>query len=478
MRVSLGAPVRPLTFLLLLGTVTASNACGGGSPETTPSPSVQSATPTPLVTRTPGVNAQGVRYCAYVPGESEPVTMPQEVLNPADPTPSPSPPPIGQTSVTLETTERQMGVFSALRDRIAGAYVYPDFNEVDWEAVGGRYEALIAGGLSDADFYTAMNLMISELGDEHSSFQSPDEVAEVTARLAEGENFVGIGLLGTPIAGTQTGAVIAVFPGSPADEAGLRPHDLVLEVDGLPFLDEERNARSRGPDGTSFDLKYQRPGDEVRTVTVTRAKVSGFTPVDYCIVPDTRIGYIMLPTFADENVDDQVRAALQKMTADGPLDGLILDNRLNGGGSSLVLEPMLGFFTSGGQGSFVSRDGEEELNAEADDIGGTQDVPLVILVDRDTVSFAEIFAGVLQNSGRATVVGGRTAGNVENLTSSTFDADGSRVWLATRTFAPVGLEAEVWEGEGVVPDIRLPTRWDLFTEATDPALARAVELLD
>jgi hypothetical protein len=52
------------------------------------------------------------------------------------------------------------------------------------------------------------------------------------------------------------------------------------------------------------------------------------------------------------------------------------------------------------------------------------------------------------------------------------------VWLATRTFAPVGLEAGVWEGDGVVPDVSLPTRWDLFTEATDPALARAVELLD
>ena len=277
--------------------------------------------------------------------------------------------------------------------------MYPDFNGVDWDAVGGRYEALIAGGLSDADFYTAMDLMIAELGDEHSYFQSPDEVAEEAAKRARGENFVGIGTIAVSLKDSGTGTIMAVFPGSPAAEVALRPHDLLLEVDGQPYRAEDGTARSLGPAGTSFSLKYQHPGDPPTTITLTRRAVTGFTPVDYCVVPDTRIGYIMLPTFLDENVDDQVRAALQKMTADGPLDGLILDNRLNGGGSTAVLEPMLGFFTSGSQGSFVSREGEEELNAVAEDIGGTQDVPLVILVDRDTASFAEIFAGVLQKAG-------------------------------------------------------------------------------
>jgi C-terminal peptidase prc len=336
--------------------------------------------------------------------------MPREVLDPPDPTPSPSPRPIEQTSVPPETTERQMGVFSALRSRVAEAYVYPDFNGVDWESVGDRYEALIAGGLSDPDFYSAMDLMIAELGDEHSYFQSPDEVAEEAAKLAKGENFVGIGTIAVSKKDNQTGTIMAVFAGSPAAEAGLRPHDLLLEVDGQPYRADDGTARSLGP---AARAEYQRRGEVPRH---RNPREVSSCAVDYCIVPETQIGYIMLPTFLDENVDDQVRAALQKMTADGPLDGLILDNRLNGGGSNHVLEPMLGFFTSGGQGSFVSRDGEEELNAVAEDIGGTQDVPLIILVDRDTMSFAEIFAGVLQKSGRATLVGGRTAGNVENLT--------------------------------------------------------------
>jgi C-terminal processing protease CtpA/Prc len=101
---------------------------------------------------------------------------------------------------------------------------------------------------------------------------------------------------------------------------------------------------------------------------------------------------------------------------------------------------------------------------------------LVVLAGPETVSFGEVFTGVLQDSGRAKVVGGTTAGNLETLDGTKFD-DGSRLWLVSEAFAPVGLEPGAWEGKGVVPDVSVPTRWDLFTEANDPALARAIALL-
>jgi len=85
-------------------------------------------------------------------------------------------------------------------------------------------------------------------------------------------------------------------------------------------------------------------------------------------------------------------------------------------------------------------------------------------------------SGVLQVAGRANVVGGTSAGNVEILASYGF-VDGSRAWLATFAFEPLGGQPGAWEGVGVIPDFRVPTRWDLFTEATDPALAKAVDLL-
>jgi hypothetical protein len=74
------------------------------------------------------------------------------------------------------------------------------------------------------------------------------------------------------------------------------------------------------------------------------------------------------------------------------------------------------------------------------------------------------------------MVGGPSRGNVETLHAFDFE-DASRAWLATETFAPNGQPAGVWEGVGILPDVELRTRWDLFTEETDPALAEAVELL-
>jgi C-terminal processing protease CtpA/Prc len=136
----------------------------------------------------------------------------------------------------------------------------------------------------------------------------------------------------------------------------------------------------------------------------------------------------------------------------------------------------MGLFASGLQGYFVSRSGREPLRLKPDDIGGSQTVPLIVLVDVDTVSFGEIVSGVLRLSGRARIVGGPTLGNVERLRSYNFD-DGSRAWIASETFEPRGQANGIWEETGIIPDVEIPTRWHQITEDNDPALAKAVELL-
>ena len=78
-------------------------------------------------------------------------------------------------------------------------------------------------------------------------------------------------------------------------------------------------------------------------------------------------------------------------------------------------------------------------------------------------------------TGRAKVMGQTSLGNVETEWAYSFK-DGSRVWLAHELFQPPGLPLAIWEGRGIIPDLPLPVRWDLFTEANDPALAAAVEL--
>ena len=417
----------------------------------------------------------GVRYCLYDP--AAPQVGPAVPLTSLPVTPSPYPAPTlpGGAPVDPQAKARQFDVFRGLWNAVNENYVDPGFNGHDWAAIGSQYEALVEGGLSDEAFYAILQAMISTLGDEHSYFQSPIEV-ENEARATAGQlDFVGIGMLAV---NTSDGGavVISVFPDSPAAGAGLLPHDTIVAVDGGPPRDENGLSRTRGPEGTTVELTVRTPGESPREMTVTRHRVTGGLPIDSCLVPGTRLGYIMLPTFLDETIDDQLRAALKAMTADGPLDGLIVDNRMNGGGLGSVAQASLGMFLGGPQGAFVTRGTRDELVVKIEDIGGSQVVPLVVLVGKDTVSYGEIFSGILQHSGRATVVGQATLGNVEQLRRFDF-SDGSRAWIAAATYEPTGLPAGVWEDTGIIPEVVVSGTWDEFREANDPGLAAAVKIL-
>ncbi len=430
------------------------------------------ASPTPAEVLEPGA----VRACLFVPGVSVPAQMPAVAARRAPP----EHPFVLKTSTptTAGPAERELQerVLEGLTNAVRDHYVVGDLRGRGWQSSAARYRTQVRRGLSAGDFYAAMQVLVSELGDGHSYFQSPSQIQEDQKATSGRNDFVGVGALFSPIAGTEQAVVVSLFAAGPAAEAGLRPHDRLLLVDGGPIRDSSGSSRTLGPAGSATSLTMQRPGESPREVRVARRRVEGALPIDFCLVPGTRIGYVFLPTLKDETMDDQLRAALRQMAARGPLRGLILDNRLNGGGLGSVTQAILGLFLGGVQGHFVSRERREALELVPEEIAGSQTVPLVVLVDADTVSYGEVMSGVLQLSGRARLVGGRTSGNVEQLRRFDF-ADGSRAWLAAATFEPLGRSAGSWEGSGVVPDVSLPTRWDLFTEANDPALAKAVELL-
>jgi len=378
--------------------------------------------------------------------------------------------------VDVKTTELQQRVCGGLWNAVNEHYVYADFRGHDWKAIGAKYQARIKGGMNYDEFYAAMQAMLGELGDGHSYFQSPSQIKAEQAARASQYNFVGIGALMIPIKDTDQAAIMTVFRDSPAAQAGLRSHDIILKVDGGPVREKDGRSRTMGPDGSIVVLTVRRPGGPPRDVTLTRRRVTGKLPIDYRLIPQTSIGYIFLPTLLDETVADQTREALKELTEDGPLDGLVLDNRMNGGGLGKTAESIMGFFAGGLQGYFVSRARREPLQLKPEDVGGSQTVPLVVLVDADTVSFGEIVSGVLRVAGRARIVGGPTLGNVERLRPYDFE-DGSRAWIASETFEPRGLANGIWEETGIIPDVNVPSRWHEITEANDPALAKAVELL-
>ena len=368
----------------------------------------------------------------------------------------------------------QLDVFTELTDRVSEVYVYPDFNGKDWNEIQSRYEAKINAGLDTEAFYHAMGEMIYELGDEHSFFLSPIEVKQSDAELEGNIEFVGVGIYGQTDFERGRHIVLSTFPGSAADNSGIQPHDAILKVDGLPVA-EDSGFRLRGPKCSAVVMTVQSPGEEPRDVMLMRHSIQGGLDIDSRLVPTTdgsKIGYIFIPSFFDETIPPQIDQALEDF---GDLDGLILDVRVNGGGSSGVVDPVFAHFVSGRLGQFVTREESIPLRIKADPIANSQTVPLVVVVSEDTASYGEIFAGVLKDQGRAKVTGETSLGNVEVLYGFNFD-DGSQAWIASATFHPENSD-ENWEETGIVTDLPAYAPWDTFTFETDPSIAAALTLL-
>jgi carboxyl-terminal processing protease len=372
----------------------------------------------------------------------------------------------------------QEKVFNELVDKINEVYLYQDFNGLDWTGIVAKYRAKVEAGESTEAFYADMDAMVTELGDEHSQFQSPAVMAAADAELAGKVDYVGIGVVVKPEPEKGQITILSVFPDSAAEHAGLQQHDNILDVDGKPIVNngEALPQLVRGPECSAVRLTVQSPGGKAHDIGLVRYRITTPEPIQSRLVTTTdgsKIGYIFIPTFFDETIPDQVRAALDNF---GQLDGLILDNRMNPGGSSDVVEPIYGFFTKGLVGHFQSRFGQRPLNITGDPVQNSDTVPLVVLVGVDTVSFGEIFSGSLQDLGRAKVVGQTSLGNVETLHGYDF-SDGSRAWIAEERFVPLNHPDANWEQTGIIPDVTACAEWDTVTFDTDPSVAAAVTLL-
>jgi carboxyl-terminal processing protease len=135
----------------------------------------------------------------------------------------------------------------------------------------------------------------------------------------------------------------------------------------------------------------------------------------------------------------------------------------------------MSYFTAGRLGRFVSREDSWTLRVQANPIHNSQTVPMVVIVDEGTVSYGEIFAGIMRDSRNAKITGQTSLGNVEVLNIFSFE-DGSQMWLAAETFYPQHSD-ENWEESGIVPDLEAYAEWDTFTFETDPSIAAALTLL-
>jgi carboxyl-terminal processing protease len=391
---------------------------------------------------------------------------------PVGSTPSPAPQPTSDSSVG-----RHLRVFETAWTAVRDQYVREDYDGADWEVVGETYRARIESGLAEEAFAQTMRDMLAELPEGKAIFQTRAERLE--QETADATQYQGIGAFIAFRDRPQPHVVIlSVIRDSPAEQAGLRPHDSIYAIDGVPVQASEAETvaqRIRGPAETSVTLTVAGPDGTRRELTIPRGRITATDLLRGGRIPSLGVAYYRVPVVADAEMTALIADNLASQAESGELNGIILDLRVaHSGGQGWPLISMLTLFGNGPLGEFYTRTTTETLAVNGQDIGGSQTAPLVILIGPDTEGSAEVFAAALSGAGRAVVVGMPTPGEVEGFSEVPLP-DGSRMFLATSSFRTLdGLDLA---HTGLAPDVRVDGDWDVITNEDDPVLEAALALL-
>ncbi|MBZ0306736.1 MAG: S41 family peptidase [Anaerolineae bacterium] len=254
----------------------------------------------------------------------------------------------------------------------------------------------------------ALEGMLEALEDENTNYLEPAELSAWNESL-NGE-FEGIGA--TVRQDEETGGLIIVgpLPGSPAEEAGILPGDMIVEVGGKDITDlsqAEIINQVRGPAGTAVRLGILRDGEpDMIEITVIRERI--VLPIVESQILDNNVGYIRLSQFTLESATE-LRDALIEMDANN-LSGLVLDLRDNPGGYLDSSLEIIRLFVDEGVILIEQLPGEEERVFEANSTAVAPDVPLAVLVNAGSASASELVAGSFRDLDRAVIVGVTTFG--------------------------------------------------------------------
>jgi len=321
--------------------------------------------------------------------------------------------------------------------------------------------------------FGAVQGLVRAIGDPYSAFMTPQESTDFQDGLQGKLEGIGAELT------LRDGLVVVVAPlkGSPAQKAGLRPSDIITEVDGFLLESvslQDAVMRIRGEKGTEVVLTIFRPStSEELTVPIVRAEIK-VPSVEYEVIEgeEGTVGYVELNQFGDGTVRD-VRNALQELVKQD-IQGVILDLRYNGGGYLDGAIEVASFFLKKGKIVSVHRRGEEVATHYAFGDPIVPDLPMVILINEGSASASEIVAGALQDHERATIIGAQSFG--KGTVQEVLDLPGGssvRITVA-KWKTPNGNDLSA---EGVSPDIAIEMTQEDYAEERDPQKDAAVEFL-
>ncbi|MEO0455771.1 MAG: S41 family peptidase [Cyanobacteria bacterium P01_A01_bin.114] len=380
----------------------------------------------------------------------------------------------------------QPGLFETVWETIHDEFYDPDFNGVDWAALGKQYRPRVAQAASQADKAALINEMLEQLQTSHTHLYTTDEPAyyqllgifyprisdlqsQLQERFPDGKiEYAGIGIVTAQSKGSNF--IKAIFDGSPAAAAGLQVGDQILSVDNQPFQPIKSFLDKVDQPVTLTVQKSPNPGSQ-KEITVTPKLFDGITmfvdamaeSVDVVKKKGQQIGYIHAWSYASEDYQQQLEDELIY----GHLkdaDALVLDLRDGWGGAPLTaLHP---YTARGPSLTSIRRDGT------ASTYRGHWSKPVVMLVNEGSRSAKEILAYGFQQYEIGPVVGSPTPGAV--VAGRAFlMPDDSLLYVAV---ADVYLDDQVrLEGVGVTPDVIVPFPLE-HAQGVDPQKERAIAL--
>ena len=319
----------------------------------------------------------------------------------------------------------------------------------------------------------AMKGMAAALDDPYTVYMTKEEY-ENFIEDSHG-SFYGIGAqLGVR---DDSITVIAPIEGSPAEKAGLRTGDKILQVDDYVVTDlntDEVVSRVRGEKGVAVTLKIQRDDGDPFDVVIVRDEIKNESVKGEML--DDNVGYIQIVTFSDEEVSSKFTKEINELKEAG-MKKLILDLRGNPGGYLNECIDIASHFIEKGEVVTYTID-KYDKKIIAESVGGDYlGLPLVVLVDGGSASASEVVTGALRDHGAATIIGTTTFGKgiVQQVIPLTNDMGGLKV-TTSKYYTPNG---ENIHKTGITPNIEVTIPSEIleqeYDRSIDPQFNRAVE---
>ncbi|NNE25251.1 MAG: S41 family peptidase [Saprospiraceae bacterium] len=322
------------------------------------------------------------------------------------------------------------------------------------------YKELNANYVDDIDptqlMSVGLDAMVGSL-DPYTNYISESEVTSY--RISTDGKYQGIGAIVSKIDDYVT--IVEPYADSPVLEVGLKAGDQIIAIEGMSTKGKTRDEVTqiyRGVPGTNVNLTIQRPGESLPfDVDLVREEVD-IPNVPYSGWVDPDVAYVSLTTFT-MGASKNIRQAIRNMRNENPnMKGIILDLRYNGGGLLAEAIKVSNIFIPKGQEvvSVKSKVRERDVSYSTQDLPVTDDMPLVVLINKNSASASEIVSGTIQDYDRGVLMGQRSYGKglVQNTTQVGYQ---SQVKLTTsKYYIPSGRciqSVEYKDGEPVdIPD--------------------------